>query len=279
MLKITGYADRIYCRPGDTIKFMVNCEFPGYQADLVRIICGDDNPNGPGVKESAIESPFAGQHPGRRQEIPSGSCVVVADSEAAAGLQDFTIQAYIWPTTPMKGRQGIIAKWSAQEKSGFALIIDERGHVALQIGNGTGKVDVYATGHLLKCRRWYRVGATFDAKHRRIRVFQQSLFPVPDIEDSGSVEVSEIAILPAANRAQLVFAALARGESGRFQEHFNGKIDGPRIATRALDEAECAEIAVLLLPGSRPTCWARGISVWTCLRKPPSTADRISFMD
>jgi N,N-dimethylformamidase len=69
MLKITGYADRIYCRPGDTIKFMVNCEHPSYQAEMVRIICGDDNPKGPGVKEEPIDVPFAATYPGRRQEI------------------------------------------------------------------------------------------------------------------------------------------------------------------------------------------------------------------
>ncbi len=171
MLSITGYADRIYCRPGDTIKFMVNCEFPSYQADMVRIVCGDDNPDGPGVKERIVESPLARRYPGRRQEIHSGSCVVVPDCEAAAGLKDFTIQAYIWPTTPMKGRQGIITKWCAQDKSGFALIVDERGEVALQVGDGTGRVDLYATGYSLQRRRWYRVGATFDAERRRIRVF------------------------------------------------------------------------------------------------------------
>jgi N,N-dimethylformamidase len=243
MLKITGYADRIHCRPGDTIKFMVNCEFPSYQAELVRIICGDDNPHGPGVKEESIDVPFDRRRQGRRQEIHSGSCIQVPDREATAGLKDFTIQACIWPTTPMKGRQGIITKWCAREKSGFALIVDEHGHIALQIGDGTGKVDLFSTGHPLERRRWYRVGATFDAGGRRIRVFQQALSPVPDIEDSGSIEVSEIPVLPPANRAPVIFAALACEEPERFEWHFNGKIDSPRIASRALGDAECREIA------------------------------------
>jgi N,N-dimethylformamidase len=243
MLKMTGYSDRIYCRPGDTIKFMVNCEHPTYQAEMVRIICGDDNPNGPGVKEDSIDVPFAKTYPGRRQEIHSGSCVVVPNCAAAAGLQDFTIQTHIWPTTPLKGRQGIITKWSAQEKSGFALIVDEHGHIALQVGDGTGNVDISSTGRALQRRRWYLVGAAFDAKARRIRVFQQALAPVPDIEDSGSLEVCGIATLPPANRAPLVFAAFGGDGSARFQEHFNGKIDSPRIGSRALDDAESAEFA------------------------------------
>ena len=65
MLKITGYPDRIYARPGDTVKFMVSCETPlTYRADLVRIICGDDNPQGTGYKEEEIASGINGEYRG-----------------------------------------------------------------------------------------------------------------------------------------------------------------------------------------------------------------------
>ena len=52
MLTITGYTDRISVRPGETIKFMVNCEHPTYQADIVRLICADDTPAGPASRRS-----------------------------------------------------------------------------------------------------------------------------------------------------------------------------------------------------------------------------------
>jgi len=157
MLQITGYADRIHCRPGDTIKFMVNCEFAGYQAELVRIICGDDNPNGPGIKEETIDAPFAGARLGRRQEIRSGSCIQVPDCEATAGLdaavglKDFTVQAYIWPTAPLKGRQGIITKWSAREKSGFALIVDEHGIESAPLSKRKAGASAFSSRPSLRC--------------------------------------------------------------------------------------------------------------------------------
>jgi hypothetical protein len=57
MLTLTGYSNHIYGRPGDTIEFKVNCERPGeYSAEIVRIICGDTCPEGPGVKEIVIDS-------------------------------------------------------------------------------------------------------------------------------------------------------------------------------------------------------------------------------
>src|SRR3569833_1031071 len=124
MLTITGYPDRIYARPGDTVKFMVSCEKPiAYRADLVRIICGDDNPEGPGYKEEEIAASFSGDYKGRKQHIHAGSCVKVPDSRPLRLLESFTVQTFVWPTTPLKGKQAVVSKWSNEDKSGFALII------------------------------------------------------------------------------------------------------------------------------------------------------------
>ena len=68
MLTITGYSDRISVRPGETIKFMVNCEHPTYQADIVRLICADNTPSGPEFKEKAGQ--LAGEQ--AAQGAPSG---------------------------------------------------------------------------------------------------------------------------------------------------------------------------------------------------------------
>ena len=61
-MKITGYSDKISVRPGETIQFTVNCEPPSYEAEVVRIICGDTNPAGPGVKEKVISTPVNGTY-------------------------------------------------------------------------------------------------------------------------------------------------------------------------------------------------------------------------
>ena len=48
---IVGYADHLRVQPGETIRFMVSSEVPRYRADIVRLIHGDANPTGPGIKE------------------------------------------------------------------------------------------------------------------------------------------------------------------------------------------------------------------------------------
>ena len=100
MLQITGYSDRLYVRPGETIKFMVSCEgLKTYRADIVRLICGDASPKGPGFKERVVRTKVSQSYKGRKQPIYAGSYVHVADVPAFEGLMSFSVQAMIWPTT------------------------------------------------------------------------------------------------------------------------------------------------------------------------------------
>ncbi len=60
-MPLTGYGDRLSVRPGETIEFKVSSTgSEAYQASLVRIICADPNPDGPGWREVAVESSLAG---------------------------------------------------------------------------------------------------------------------------------------------------------------------------------------------------------------------------
>ena len=61
MRKLFGYSDEISLRPGGTIRFMVSSlDGAPYRADIVRLICGDDSPAGPGFKETVVETPAGG---------------------------------------------------------------------------------------------------------------------------------------------------------------------------------------------------------------------------
>jgi N,N-dimethylformamidase len=64
MLPLAGYADRFSVAPGETIAFKVSSALAGtYQARLVRVISGDPNPAGPGIRERDVPAPFAGAIP------------------------------------------------------------------------------------------------------------------------------------------------------------------------------------------------------------------------
>ena len=59
--KIVGYADRISVAPGERIRFMVSCEpeVSSYRAEIVRLLSGDTQPDGPGYRDEAV--PWRGE--------------------------------------------------------------------------------------------------------------------------------------------------------------------------------------------------------------------------
>ena len=55
MLRITGYSDKYSAFPGEKVKFYVNSEKnENYDVQIIRLIHGDTNPEGPGYKEEEI---------------------------------------------------------------------------------------------------------------------------------------------------------------------------------------------------------------------------------
>ena len=58
--RLLAYADRISAAAGERIEIKVSAPEGGaYQAKLIRLICGDDSPEGPGFKAEDIASPIA----------------------------------------------------------------------------------------------------------------------------------------------------------------------------------------------------------------------------
>ena len=58
---LLGYADRLSVRPGETVAVKVSCTLAeDFSASLVRIICADPNPSGPGIIEESVPANFAG---------------------------------------------------------------------------------------------------------------------------------------------------------------------------------------------------------------------------
>src|SRR6266852_497157 len=173
---LMGYADRLSVQAGDTIRFMVSCEASSFDARLVRLIHGDNNPAGPGYREEEPSSPADGTYPGKRQIIAAGSYVRVPGGGALDLTNGLTVQAWIWPTTPAKpGGQAIIACWS--ELRGFVFGLDDTGHLCLDLGSGSETKRLTHTGAPLEPWRWAFVAATHDPATGLARLYQASTEP------------------------------------------------------------------------------------------------------
>ena len=233
MIPLIGYADRLSLRPSETIEFKVSSTgSEPYEARLVRIICGDPNPDGPGIKEEDIQADFAGQYPSRPQDAIQGSYATV--DMGGYALESFTLVATIWPTRPDKPSQGVIGRYDPDTNTGFALAIGPDG-AEVRIG-GTAPCSL-SIGKALRERAWYRIWASYDASTNAVRVGQEPLGAPSLIDDSG-VE-TETLQGDAASRADTALLIGAIG-GAPVAGHFNGKIEAPSVYAAAVDPGNLA---------------------------------------
>ncbi len=281
MLRITGYSDVYSACPGDTVNFHVNAEHAErYEAQLVRLIHGDTNPEGPGFKEVEVKAPCNQRYKGRAQKIHGGSYVVIPPDERL-NCASFTLQAFIFPTTPGpgphgychdKGMQGIVTKWSIEKKTGYGLFVDELGCLVAMIGGGRGRLTRITSGKPLRRKLWYLVAVSYDADSGQVVLYQEPIVSSTNgglgmallhpASETSAVVKAKSAHRAASNDAPLLFAAASlRSDSGRvihgghYREAvspvalpeqgwcYNGKIDRPRISRKALSKAEIDTLA------------------------------------
>jgi N,N-dimethylformamidase len=232
-LAIIGYADRMSARPGDRLKVMVSCEAGAerYRAELVRLICGDDRPDGPGYKEQPVAHPANRDYPGRRQMLYPGSYVLIPPAPALDSLASFRLEALIWPTMPGRGAQTLLGRWSEADKAGYALFLDESGALAFRAGDGS-QVETIATGTPLVERSWYRVAVSYDAARGRVHLRQQPL--ARRARDNSAAERDAtigVTPRPVPTTPFLMAAHVASTTDERLVTagHYNGKIEAPHI--------------------------------------------------
>ena len=248
-MRLTGYADKFGVNPGGKIKFYVNCDGPSeYKAEIVQMINGDTNPRGPGFIEKPVKSEIEGTYKGRKQIIHSGSYGYVPDSRQFH-VDSFTIQCWIWPTTPKThprywkhGAQGLVTKWS--DGKGYGLFINEDGAIELRINDQT-----FTPGNTLRDHAWHFIAATFDAETGEIVIYHEpqivyALDPVIEPFKAATQARIKHSAAPAAIAAyvdKLADGPLAKSSKPAgvvFAGKYNGKIDSPRICSRALSRAE-----------------------------------------
>ncbi|MEC4815478.1 MAG: DUF6605 domain-containing protein [Scytonema sp. PMC 1069.18] len=250
-MAIVGYSDKLSVTTNESIRFMVSCDSSSkYIADIVRLYHGDTNPEGPGFKEKLISTSVSGQYPAKKQDIYSGSCVIVADSPALQEVESLSLQAMVYPTTPNKGLQGLLTKWSNSINAGYGLFIDEDGCLSFWIGDSEGRIEKISSGKPMLAGCWYFVGATFDGANSKVCIYQEPIISAVNNQCSirhlaGSTTAAvncSTKIRPFANNnAPFIIAGyLEKVESGRIivGGHYNGKIDRPRLSKRflSLDE-------------------------------------------
>lgn len=242
MLPLTGYCDRWSVAPGETLAFKISSRFDEpYEARLVRVICGDPNPAGPGIREEDLSSRFRERYPSRRQEVALGS---YGSAGAPAGLdpaQGFALVATIWPSLPAAEReQAIFGGFEPARGVGASLCLDASGRLGARLGDGRNDEVRVALSRPLRRHQWYRVWLSIDPRRGVVEVGQLPLSPNYGLETAEEAAAPLPGGLLPAPCGEMRFAAFAGAPAAG---HFNGKLERPRIVGRPLARTEVDAVA------------------------------------
>lgn len=271
-VRIRGYTSAPSVAPGESLTFHVSCDDPGpYEAQLLRIVQGEPDPDGPGVKEYEVDASVNGTYEGRRHRTQLGGYVEVPDPSARLARPDgVSVHLFLSASTPGLGRQGVIARWSERDRAGWALTIED-GRLVFGIGDGEGRADRVALERKLFPDTWYSVVAVYDGAANRLTLEQRSMVTstnsrfgrvVPiDSDDSAQAPAGASYATPG---VPLIMGGLAEAPSDErvwVVANFNGKLDAPKVYPGPLTQTDAGLLHAGVLAAAPAAHWnfAEGI--------------------
>ncbi len=265
-VRLFGYSDPLCAQAGKPINFMVSAEGTDeVSAEIVRLVHGDFNPQGPGFIEESVSSDVPSSLPVSRQYTQLGSFLKVEDAEGhLAVTNEFTLHAFIWPSMPGGERQTILGRWSVNDSTGYALGINPEGKLEFWVGDGSNVDQVSADTPLVE-KVWVLAIASFNATTGEARLRQigmqnawnSHIGPVTPYDHNSHV-VEQLRVTPAIADAPFLLAGAHEHnrERGQFVSMlYNGKIDRCGVLARALSAEKMLEMAAGKPPSNPVTYW------------------------
>ena len=142
-LPLSGYLDRFSHRPGETFTGYVSQREPGpYRIRLERVVSGDPNPDGPGMRlddlSDVLDLPADGNH----QPIALGSHARIGRTPSRGRTLAMTWTALVWPGDVSDGQAVMHER---DEHRSVLLSVGESSTAA--VVNGTISVNTGAPMH------------------------------------------------------------------------------------------------------------------------------------
>ena len=205
-LPVTGYLDRFSHRPGETFSCFVSVPAARpFRARLARVICGDPNPAGPGLRFEDLSGRFDRVFPGRHQPIALGSYGIADRGPPYDPAVERTWTALVCP--------GLVDRVQA---------VMAEGPVVLAIGPAGVCHGGLSVGAPMRKGAWYRIWLSLRPSTGEVVVGQQRLDGGPAVIARG-----QPAARPAAGSVTIGAANAAA--------HFTGKIEAPAIQAGFFD--------------------------------------------
>ena len=220
---IIGYCDPLRGRPGETIAFHVSsADDRPFDARLVRIICGDPNPAGPGLRIDAVPSAIDGRHAGKAQPVPIGSCALAPLAALAESAMALVLN--VRPTR-LDADLRIVA--ALQDDAGDNLLaLGLEGRRLMLVIRRQGRENRVSTGLDLDIGAWHAIGVGFAHDTAAVVVETARLDQRRGMGPVRRAALQLPAPLAVRDWTQAAFAAIW---AGRPTASFNGQIEAPAL--------------------------------------------------
>ncbi|MBV8429320.1 MAG: hypothetical protein JOZ88_18980, partial [Hyphomicrobiales bacterium] len=164
-LPITGYLDRFSHRPGEAFLAHVSLREAGsFKAGLVRVISGDPNPAGPGMRFEDLARVFSESFKGKHQEISLGSYALIEPGPEREPDLPFTLTALVQLRAEMSAESHAKAVLALEGLEGaYVLSVGPGGAQACLSTSRKGASELrLGTKTPMKPGQWYRLWLAVD---------------------------------------------------------------------------------------------------------------------
>lgn len=211
-ISLLGYVDRLSGRPGDTLNFKVSSLATSpFEARLTRSISADPNPDGPGVIEDDASAYFTPTlYPSIHRPFAAGSYGIAQADVSAVPKTDIILSALVYPTLQSAKPQSVIGI------DVYDLHLNAEEAVSLCI---EGRTVTLPNSLSLHCWHYIEAQITRNSITVLSRPFGKHEDEKQTATGDGSADLS-------VSGTPTVGAHLIEGVP---KQHFNGKIEAPRI--------------------------------------------------
>jgi N,N-dimethylformamidase len=265
-----GYSDELSVAPGETVSFHVSgAGAPTVDAQLVKLIHGDTQPQGPGFREREVVSDVDGTYPLVEQSTHHGSYARIPDAPGILAPADvgLSLFAMVQPTTET-GEQPLLSAWDAATDAGIALVLEPGLRLAFWMTGAPGTQRV-ALADGLQAGAWYAVCGAWDPGRGLISVRAR---PVVNSYNSQFGPVTRLASHAAETGASppsplpqvdLLLGAFDAGDGRTVRGTYNGKLGLPCVYGSAVTDHE---LSLLAGSGACPAVPDRLLAWWDLSR-------------
>ena len=243
MLPLTGYADRLSARPGETLKFHVaNATGIPVDARVVRVNSADPNPAGSGIVTQPIDrAGLLTRAQAMPRQVPSGSYAVVPCGQTLSFMTSFTVIVSVMPTARTAADQAILSWLAPETGSGFVLSLAPSGHLCWSVA--TAAIEHCITHCSLPDATWTTIVVTYSAPDKLVAVQTLGV-------DAAAISTHRTVLETPFDAPKTSELRLAGGAHGVHGQHFNGRIERPMIFDHVLSSEDVARaVGRVTVPG------------------------------